>query len=571
MLSLPPETIDLVSNYLNKYHSPENSYQKCWAKLNQLRMSGEVCDLTIKCRGQSFNAHKCVLSTVSPYFKALFTSPAASNNYQDTVNFDTYSPECVKYLLDFIYGESSAKISDIPLVLQLAEFIQYDWLVHVLVQCIRKSINRRNCYLWYEVGRTCGVKKLMTLCKSHMIANFDTICRIEECKEWLPHIKEIVAKKEKVFAEEVFIYHSKEERNFFVADLSTKSIKRFDGGPGICWTWQLTEPLKYFHTSFSFFTWLRKLFYVFSYNDTDAMFNPNLLVSNARIQISCYHHCVQSYRKAFLIDPRPLIRRVHEDTYQSKPFHIYSVCYDQYNSLYIIFRNTKDNQVSWIEDGNVDICYIIYKFDLMKKKMSENYVRMVTRSKKLKIVQSKYLGTLMVDCFNHIYNIEHFDFVHHSSNHIPEQLYVHFERRERKCKKMEKKQKVVIRKTWEAASYKGEIFVFNLLQSGTVQVLKLDTKEMSWVPLFSFEGLFGIMGSALTCQGKLFVTILRPSARAVNNQSDKTSDLNTYVYVFDDNKNILLNHKMILPPPRSMFRDEGANFSCSVVPAYLLI
>ena len=43
-------------------------------KLNELRETKILCDATIRAQGQDFPAHKCVLSTASQYFQAMFTS-----------------------------------------------------------------------------------------------------------------------------------------------------------------------------------------------------------------------------------------------------------------------------------------------------------------------------------------------------------------------------------------------------------------------------------------------------------------------------------------------------------------
>ena len=42
-------------------------------KLNQTRTDSTLCDYEIHCNGRIFNAHKCILISVSDFFKAMLT------------------------------------------------------------------------------------------------------------------------------------------------------------------------------------------------------------------------------------------------------------------------------------------------------------------------------------------------------------------------------------------------------------------------------------------------------------------------------------------------------------------
>ena len=55
--------------------------------LRSLRDSAQFCDVTIVCESQEFLCHKLVLSSFSPYFKAMFSANMAESN-QDKVLLD---------------------------------------------------------------------------------------------------------------------------------------------------------------------------------------------------------------------------------------------------------------------------------------------------------------------------------------------------------------------------------------------------------------------------------------------------------------------------------------------------
>lgn len=42
-------------------------------KLNQTRNDSTLCDYEIRCNSRVFNAHKCILMSVSDFFKAMLT------------------------------------------------------------------------------------------------------------------------------------------------------------------------------------------------------------------------------------------------------------------------------------------------------------------------------------------------------------------------------------------------------------------------------------------------------------------------------------------------------------------
>ena len=71
-----------------------------------------------------YHAHKCILASTSPYFKALFSSPVSTTDHQQEVNFNHYSKGTIELLLDFIYAEAKMETADLAELLQLAEFLQ---------------------------------------------------------------------------------------------------------------------------------------------------------------------------------------------------------------------------------------------------------------------------------------------------------------------------------------------------------------------------------------------------------------------------------------------------------------
>lgn len=71
--------------------------------LNSLRKENRFCDVEIRAGDVSFNAHRIVLSSSSPYFEAMFRPELAIEAREKSVTLHSISPEIFGLLLDFIY------------------------------------------------------------------------------------------------------------------------------------------------------------------------------------------------------------------------------------------------------------------------------------------------------------------------------------------------------------------------------------------------------------------------------------------------------------------------------------
>ena len=68
----------LTSHNLPDIGMKESHRNTSWTHLNQQRKDGMFCDIILHCAGGEVAAHKCVLASVSEYFKTAFTSPISS-------------------------------------------------------------------------------------------------------------------------------------------------------------------------------------------------------------------------------------------------------------------------------------------------------------------------------------------------------------------------------------------------------------------------------------------------------------------------------------------------------------
>ncbi len=82
----------------------DNHPARLLSNLNDLRRRGVFCDVVIRAgeRDREFPVHKCVLSAVSEYFRAMFTSSLCEST-QDVVTLNGISPSVLELLFGYAY------------------------------------------------------------------------------------------------------------------------------------------------------------------------------------------------------------------------------------------------------------------------------------------------------------------------------------------------------------------------------------------------------------------------------------------------------------------------------------
>ncbi|RXM35033.1 Kelch-like protein 17 [Acipenser ruthenus] len=74
--------------------------------LKQLLNAQQLCDVTLAVEGKKFMCHRVLLASVSPYFRAMFTSPLAESRLAE-IRLEEVTPEVVQTVVHFIYtGEA---------------------------------------------------------------------------------------------------------------------------------------------------------------------------------------------------------------------------------------------------------------------------------------------------------------------------------------------------------------------------------------------------------------------------------------------------------------------------------
>ena len=158
---------DTVSEKFNK--DVKYTYlTEAWKMLNEQRHDEQQCDVIITCQGRSYPAHKCVLISVSPYFKDLFSDKFVMNRGYDQqmkecTDLSEFSPECVKLLLEFIYLEEKFEPIEFNSLQmgRLCDFLEISTFDNLLIGSFRKDINLNNYHICLQLMETKYKRNIM--------------------------------------------------------------------------------------------------------------------------------------------------------------------------------------------------------------------------------------------------------------------------------------------------------------------------------------------------------------------------------------------------------------------------
>jgi len=79
--------------------------------MNDLRLKGQLCDVTLCVDQQEFHAHKVVLAGCSPYLRAMFTNGMLESG-KSMITIRDIEPQTMETLLIYLYTGESCMLSD---------------------------------------------------------------------------------------------------------------------------------------------------------------------------------------------------------------------------------------------------------------------------------------------------------------------------------------------------------------------------------------------------------------------------------------------------------------------------
>ncbi|XP_058045690.1 ankyrin repeat and BTB/POZ domain-containing protein 3 isoform X2 [Ahaetulla prasina] len=147
----------------------------------------EMSDVTFLVEGRPFYAHRVLLFTASPRFKALLSSKPPSDSTFIEISYVKYP--IFQLIMQYLYcgGSESLLIknNEVMELLSAAKFFQLEALQrHCEIICA-KSINTENCVDIYNHAKFLGVTELASFCEGYFLKNMMVLIENEAFKQLL--------------------------------------------------------------------------------------------------------------------------------------------------------------------------------------------------------------------------------------------------------------------------------------------------------------------------------------------------------------------------------------------------
>ena len=152
------------------------------SKLNEDR-TGEkrFCDFTIKTESKDFLVHRCVLGSVSEFFKAMF-SVNMTENYQNHCSVNSLQPDTIFAVVEFVYGNlDSITIDNIYNIVEAADFLQIQKLLEFCIQFLSNHMTAKVYFRSWEIAKQYNLVDLQNFCKKYVGKNFSMLSKRSEC------------------------------------------------------------------------------------------------------------------------------------------------------------------------------------------------------------------------------------------------------------------------------------------------------------------------------------------------------------------------------------------------------
>ena len=161
-------------------YKPKDLHSDIFSHLSKLQTNNELCDISVVISGKVFRAHKIVLISASPYFKAMFLSGMAES-HKDTVVLQNIEPDAFEAILGMIYeGKILISVGTVQSILCAASIFQIDHLKHACSEFMIKQLSPHNCLGIKAFAEAHGCGELMELAHRHSLSRFTEVSSCEE-------------------------------------------------------------------------------------------------------------------------------------------------------------------------------------------------------------------------------------------------------------------------------------------------------------------------------------------------------------------------------------------------------
>ncbi|XP_002740844.1 kelch-like protein 28 [Saccoglossus kowalevskii] len=177
--------------------------------LNELRQREELCDVVLRIGDTKIRAHRAVLASCSPYFKAMFTGNMCEREKEE-IEFKSIDESAMKLLVDFAYtGKVHVSQVTVQSLLPAADLLQLKSVTKKCCDFLEGQLHPNNCIgiaKFAETHACCGLyRKAYTYIFQHFE---DVIETIEFCQLEGSEVAELLSSDDLNVKSEKSVFHA---------------------------------------------------------------------------------------------------------------------------------------------------------------------------------------------------------------------------------------------------------------------------------------------------------------------------------------------------------------------------
>ncbi|OCT90362.1 actin-binding protein IPP isoform X2 [Xenopus laevis] len=176
--------------------------------LRELYQAEELCDTTVVTESRRFLCHRVVLSSVSPYFRAMFSSSMREAEQGEVVLADIPAP-VIQTVLNFIYtGEATINLDTVQELFTVSSRLQIVALQDLCSSYLNKTLNSDSFFWIYRLAHSHNCRCLLEAAIQYIGCHFISISKEEDFLQLdLKELTPILSSDKLMVSSELDVYH----------------------------------------------------------------------------------------------------------------------------------------------------------------------------------------------------------------------------------------------------------------------------------------------------------------------------------------------------------------------------
>ncbi|XP_070578569.1 kelch-like protein 28 [Ptychodera flava] len=177
--------------------------------LNELRQREELCDVVLRIDESRIRAHRAVLASCSPYFKAMFTGNMCEREKEE-IEFKSIDESAMKLLVDFAYtGKVHVSQVTVQSLLPAANILQLKSVTKKCCDFLEGQLHPSNCIGIAKFAETHACSELYRKTYSYICQHFEEVFETDEfCNLGVNEVAELLSSNDLNVKTEKSVFHA---------------------------------------------------------------------------------------------------------------------------------------------------------------------------------------------------------------------------------------------------------------------------------------------------------------------------------------------------------------------------